>query len=137
MADYIASLPMSAFVLDYDHNAPDPAHLKATHAAFFRTIRARQPSLPVLLLSRPQPNPNEEDLIRRDIVKQTFEDAVRNADRNVYFLDGTQMLRLFGGDSGTVDNCHPNDLGFYCMASALAPVLQDALRRTKEGQGCA
>lgn len=31
MVDYIAHLPMRAFVLDYDHNAPDVAHLQATH----------------------------------------------------------------------------------------------------------
>ncbi len=28
MIEYIASLDMSAFVLDYDHNAPDADYLK-------------------------------------------------------------------------------------------------------------
>ena len=130
MADYIAGLSMSAFVLDYDHNAPDPAHLEATHAAFFRTVRDRQPTLPVLLLSRPQPNPNEEELLRRDIVKRTWETAVNRGDRHVTFIDGTEMLRRFGGDGGTVDGCHPNDMGFYCMAAALEPALQAALRQS-------
>ncbi len=129
MASYIAGLSMSAFVLDYDHNAPDPAHLEATHAAFFKTVREKNPALPVFLLSRPQPNPNEEELLRRDIVKRTWETAVQNGDRHVRFLDGTEMLRLFGGDSGTVDNCHPNDLGFFCMAKALEPELKAVLRR--------
>ena len=127
MADYIAGCRMSAFVLDYDHNAPDPAYLEATHAAFFRTVRAQQPTLPIILLSRPQPNPNQDDLLRRDIVKRTWETAVQMGDRHVYFVDGTTMLQLFGGDSGTVDNCHPNDLGFYCMAKALEPVLKAVL----------
>ena len=40
-----------------------------------------------------------------------------------------EMLKIFGGDSGTVDNCHPNDLGFYCMAAALEPVLKSVLRK--------
>ena len=102
-------------------------HLTRTHAAFFRTVRAQQPTLPILLLSRPQPNPNQEDLLRRDIVKRTWETAVQTGDRHVYFIDGTTMLHLFGGDSGTVDNCHPNDLGFYCMAKALEPVLKAVL----------
>ena len=128
MAAYIAGLSMSAFVLDYDHNAPDPAHLEATHAAFFKTVREKNPALPVFLLSRPQPNPNGEELLRRDIVKRTWETAVQSGDRNVWFIDGTEILRLFGGDSGTVDNCHPNDLGFYCMAKALEPGLKAVLR---------
>ena len=129
MAAYIAGLNMSAFVLDYDHNAPDPAYLEATHAAFFQTVRKKQPTLPIFLLSRPQPNPNEDDLIRRDIVRHTWEAAVQAGDRNVFFLDGTKMLHLFGGDSGTVDNCHPNDLGFYCMAKALEPELKAVLQQ--------
>lgn len=130
MAEYIAGLRMSAFVLDYDHNAPDAAHLEETHAAFFRTIREKQPTLPVILLSRPQPHPTDDDLRRREIVCRTWEEAVRRGDRHVSFLDGTQMLRRFGGEDGTVDNCHPNDLGFFCMARALEPALQAALGRT-------
>ncbi len=127
MAAYIAGCRMSAFVLDYDHNAPDPAYLEATHEAFFRSVREQQPTLPIILLSRPQPNPNHDDLLRRDIVKHTWETAVQAGDRHTYFIDGTTMLQLFGGDSGTVDNCHPNDLGFYCMAKALEPVLKAVL----------
>ena len=127
MTAYIAGCRMSAFVLDYDHNAPDPTYLETTHEAFFRAVRAQQPTLPILLLSRPQPNPNQEDLLRRDIVKRTWETALQTGDRHVYFIDGTTMLQLFGGDSGTVDNCHPNDLGFYCMAKALEPVLKAVL----------
>ena len=128
MAEYIAELSMSAFVLDYDHNAPTPEHLEATHCAFFNTIRAKNPALPVIMLSRPQPYPDKEEILRRDIVKRTYETAVRNGDENVYFVDGTEILKIFGGDSGTVDHCHPNDLGFYCMAKALEPVLKSALR---------
>ena len=78
-------------------------------------------------MTRPQPNPNKDDLIRRDIVKRTWENAVKDGDRNVYFIDGTQMLLAFGGDSGTVDNTHPNDLGFYCMAKAVETVLKAVL----------
>ena len=119
---------MSAFVLDYDYNAPTPEYLEETHSAFFNIIREANPSLPVIMLSRPQPNPGDEELLRRDIVKHTYENAVRNGDKNVYFTDGTGILRIFGGDSGTVDNCHPNDLGFFCMAKALEPVLKAVLQ---------
>ena len=127
MAEYISGLKMSAFVLDYDHNAPTPEHLAQTHAPFFDTVRKSNPALPVILMTRPQPNPNKDDFIRRDIVRHTFENAVKNGDRNVYFIDGTQMLLAFGGDAGTVDNTHPNDLGFYCMAKAVETVLKAVL----------
>lgn len=128
MAEYIAGLSMCAFVLDYDHNAPDLSHLEATHQAFFNIIRTKNPGLPVIMLSRPQPNPSEEELLRRDIVKRTYETAVNAGDKKVYFIDGTEILNLFGGDSGTVDGCHPNDLGFYCMAKAIEPVLESVIK---------
>ena len=35
VAEFIAEQSMSAFVYDYDHNAPNPEHLAATHEAFF------------------------------------------------------------------------------------------------------
>ena len=128
IVDYICDLPMSVFVLDYDHNAPTPAYLAETHEPFYREIRAARPELPVVMMSRPQPNPNGDDLERREIVLRTCRNARGAGDQNVYFIDGVKMLTLFGGDSGTVDNCHPNDLGFMCMAKSLEPVLRDLLR---------
>ena len=38
MAEYIASLDMSAFVYDYDYNAPTTEHYEATHDRFYRII---------------------------------------------------------------------------------------------------
>ena len=32
-------------------------------------------------------------------------------------------------EMATVDNCHPNDLGFYMMAQALKPILSRLLRK--------
>ena len=42
MAYYIASLDMSVFVYDYDHNAPTVEHLKNTHEIFFKKIKIKQ-----------------------------------------------------------------------------------------------
>ncbi|MBO7525461.1 MAG: hypothetical protein J6T42_01515, partial [Clostridia bacterium] len=39
MTDYIKTLDMSVFVMDYDHNAPSTEHLKNTHEPMFRAIR--------------------------------------------------------------------------------------------------
>lgn len=127
MADYIANLPMSIFVYDYDHNAPSVEHLRNTHGPMFRRIRRKNPLLPIVMVSRPQPNPTAEELLRRDIIRSTYEEALAAGDRNVYFIDGTAMLRQFGGDSGTVDNCHPNDLGFMCMAKSIGSVVEEIL----------
>ena len=127
IADYIAGLKMSVFVLDYDHNAPDPAHLEATHERLFQRVRSAQPTLPVIMLSRPKYRLTEDELRRREIVRRTYENARAAGDENVYLLDGPALMAM-AGDDGTVDNCHPNDLGFYSMANALEPVIKKALK---------
>ena len=48
MADYIKHLEMSAFVYDYDHNAPSAEHLLNTHERFFKRIREKIPRFPLL-----------------------------------------------------------------------------------------
>lgn len=128
MADYIAGLPMSIFIYDYDYNAPSVQHLQNTHQPMFRRIRERNPLLPMVMISRPQPNPTAEELLRRDIIRATYEEAMSSGDKNVYFIDGSQMLHEFGGDSGTVDTCHPNDLGFMCMAKSIGDVIEQIFK---------
>ena len=122
-AQYIAGLTMSVFVFDYDHNAPDPDHLRRTHEPMFKTVRAAHPTLPVVFMSRPKfvLTPDEEE--RLAIITQTYENARAAGDDNVYLLPGPTLTALCECE-GTVDDCHPNDLGFYSMARALYPVLK-------------
>ncbi len=53
MAEYMATLPMSVFVSDYDHNAPTFEHLTKTHFALYKTIREKNPNLPYIMITRP------------------------------------------------------------------------------------
>ncbi len=128
MADYIASLPMCAFVYDYDYNANSAEYLKSTHEPFFKRIRDANPSLPVIMLSAPYNAREEDDRTRRDIIKATYDNAVAMGDENVYFIDGGRIFEGEFSDACTVDTIHPNDLGFSRMASKLLPVLKKALK---------
>ena len=122
ISDYIKGLDMTAFVYDYDYNAPTPEHLEATHERMFLEIREANPELPIILMSRPWVNLNDVWLRRLAIIRKTYENAIARGDRNVYFIDGRNLMRLAGRE-GTVDACHPNDLGFFSMASALTDLL--------------
>ncbi len=128
MADYIVSLPMCAFVYDYDYNASSTDYLKSTHEPFFKRIREANPSLPVFILSAPYNAKEGDDRTRRDIIKATYENAVANGDKNVYFIDGGRIFEGEFSDACTVDTIHPNDLGFSRIASKLLPVLKKALK---------
>lgn len=123
--DYIKGLDMGLFVYDYDHNAPTSEYLKSTHEKMFLAVREANPSLPIIMMSRPLHKHNRtiDDDRRMGIIKQTYENAKERGDRNVYFLDGDDLTELCGNE-GTVDNCHPTDFGFASMASALIRLIE-------------
>ena len=126
MAEYIAGLDMSLFVYDYDHNAPNCAHLRETHYPFYKRFRELRPDVPILMLSRPA----SESVYKndnRDVILNTLHKAREAGDMNIEFIDGNTF---FGRDSELcfVDNVHPNDLGFYKMACTIEPVLRRMLK---------
>lgn len=136
MASYIAAQKMSLCMLDFDHNCASADELACAHEPFFLAIREKQPDLPILLASRTDPicGPQmevEEDK-RRAVVARTYENALRRGDKHVRFVDGQQVFHSMS-DRGlmpwdcTVDGCHPNDLGFFCMANVFGDVIADML----------
>ncbi len=128
MMDYIASLSMSAFVYDYDHNAPNVAHLKNTHERGFLKIREKHPSLPVIFVSAPNDDAKSIQLReQRSVILETYLNALKNGDENVYFVDGSSLFDGEFANSCTVDGCHPTDLGFLRMARGIGRAVARAL----------
>ena len=119
MAEYIASLKMSAFVYDYDHNARTVEELEETHEPFFKIIREAHPSLPIICVTRPNPEYQEVHKSRREVIRKTFLNATEAGDKNVYFIDGEKFFSTKFKGCYTVDGLHPNDAGFICMANAI------------------
>jgi hypothetical protein len=93
----------------------------------YRKVRAAQPDLPIVFMTRPNGALTQNRLDRRAIIKKTYDTAVSEGDKNVYFLDPTEHTP-FMADEGTVEGCHPTDLGFYFMAKALEPILKEILK---------
>lgn len=125
---YMSDIEMCAFVCDYDHNASDAEHLRNTHRRVYDIIREKNSDIPFIIITKPDyykdPAAGEE---RRGIIYQTYEYALSNGDKNVFFVDGKT---LFDGEyysNCTKDGCHPNDIGFYRMAKKIGDVLAKAL----------
>lgn len=133
MADYIKQLSMSALVIDYDHNAPTLEHLEKTHQPFYQRIREANPSLPIIFASMPHGKGltikrNDETVeARYQVIKRTYDEAVKSGDTNVYLIDGREMVADIP-DSWSVDLSHPNDAGFHAMAKAFGDVLEKVLQ---------
>ena len=123
MIEYLAGLPMSFFVYDYDYNAPSTPHYDATHEKLFRAVRASHPGIPILMMSRPCDRLYPEAADRVAIMRRTYENAVAAGDSNVYMLTGPELFALCGNE-GTVDGCHPSDFGFASMAAAVGELIE-------------
>ena len=128
IAEYVRDLDMSIFIYDYDHNAPTVAALEATHEKMFKTVRAAHPTLPIIMMTRPKYHLTEEEKLRHAVVKKTYDNAVAAGDKNVYFISGIKLMEEVGAE-GTVDNCHPTDLGFYSMAREVIRVIEGILAK--------
>lgn len=127
MINYLRKQPAYLLVLDYDHNAPNPAYLEKTHYPMYEKLREALPKTPIVLASAPVANPNEEWLTRRDIVRTTYERAVAGGDDRIVFVDGTRVFAPDAAQECMVDIYHPNDVGMYCMAGAFTTAIGKAL----------
>jgi len=135
LVEWMATLPMSVFVCDYDHNAPTVEHLQNTHFAVYEIIRRKNPELPYVMISRPNYwtgiKNKEEILQRRDVVMSSYLRARQAGDKNVYFIDG---MSFFNGEHQyeyTLDGVHPNDAGFLRMADGIGAVLRHILEKAE------
>ena len=127
IAEYVASLDMSAFVYDYDYNARNAEYLLETHARMFNIVRAKHPTLPIIIITRPDVIPSQDRDSRFAAIKKTYDDAIAAGDKNVYFIDGSSFFDGLSNDF-TVDGVHPTDLGFFYMAKGVAKVLEKILK---------
>lgn len=129
IADYVANMDMSVFVYDYDHNAPSPEYLEKTHEKMFKKVRAKHPDIPVIIASKPDRNCDMEETIkRRDIIYNTYKNAIDAGDKNVYFIDGQTFFPAEYFEDCMADRCHPNDLGFHFMARKFYEIIKNVIK---------
>ncbi|MBO4219507.1 MAG: hypothetical protein J5933_01100 [Clostridia bacterium] len=133
IVDYMKGLRMSVFVSDYDHNAPNPEHLRNTHEPLYREIRSVHPEIPYIFMSLPDAYAGSLSRLnsRRDVIYETFMKARADGDENVYFIDGESLFRGPYEDICYADSTHPTDMGFAFMADAVTSVVKKALFRDR------
>lgn len=125
MAEYLANLDMSILVYDFDHNAETVEELREAHERTFKTIRNRQPNLPIIITSAADRMFGIPE--RKEVIYQTYKNAIEAGDKRVYFIDGDDIYAPVGRGLCTVDHIHPNDIGFLMMANAVEPVIRKIL----------
>ena len=128
MVEYIASLEMSAFVSDYDHNTPSYEHLKNTHFKMYQTIREKHPDIPYFMITKPDFHYDDVDTARRCIIMESYLKAYNSGDKNVYFIDGSAFFNGVELLDCTVDGIHPGDDGQRKMADYIGDVISKAMK---------
>ena len=123
MVEYLSGLEMSAFVSDYDYNAPTPEYLRETHYTMYQKIREKHPNIPYFMISKPNFKFEADDTERRCIIMESYIKAHNSGDKNVYFIDGSAIFN--GVDIGecTMDGTHPIDMGAERMAKYIGDVI--------------
>ncbi len=128
VAEYLATLPSSVFVYDYDGNAKDAAHLRNTHLNIYRKYREKNPDTPIIFIPCVRAvMPTLDAVRRRQVILDTYYYAIDQGDYKVAFVDGTGIFNGFDGSVYTVDGVHPNDAGFVRMADAIGAEVERAL----------
>ena len=125
MADLLAELDPAVYVLDCLWNMR-PAEVSERVAPFVKTLRTARPDTPILLVedsSVSNTTPTEKGTILRRI----HEELTAGGIGNLHFLSNRDMLGTDG--DGTVDGCHPNDVGMMRQATPFSTSLATILGR--------
>jgi hypothetical protein len=127
MAELLAELDPSVYVLDCLWNMT-PELVSGRVEPFVKTLRAARPDTPILLAedcSVRNVCPTEKGIILRAIHQRLTAAGMKN----LHLLPSQGML---GDDTeGTVDGCHPSDLGMMRQAEVFAKAISPLLPKGK------
>ena len=145
MSEHLAAIDASCYVLDCLWNMgrirdaecdadlkgvkPGPdAVVRARYEPFIRNLRAKRPGVPIVMAEQCDvwcSGPCAKDRFIRGL----YDKLIAEGWKNLVYLPKTDM---YTGDlEGTVDGCHPNDLGMMSMSKAFGKAVREALGMTK------
>lgn len=123
MMEYIAQLPMSVFVYDFDYNT-DAAGLRAKHYNGYKAVREKHPDIPIIIMGHPNFKNEKWNFDRMEAISATYSRAKAEGDNNVYYIPSPELFGKWGIDFCSADGIHPNDAGFKLMAERLSIELE-------------
>jgi inosine-uridine nucleoside N-ribohydrolase len=123
MADLLAELDPAVYVLDCLWNMR-PEEVSERVAPFVRRLRAARPDTPILLAEDSSVS-NTTPTQKGAILRRICEDLKVEGVSNLHFLSNRDMLGADG--DGTVDGCHPNDVGMLRQATVFSTALSGIL----------
>ena len=131
LSDVIARIDASCYVLDClwnmgltDKQRPGRS-VEGNYERFIRNLRAKRPGVPIVMAEACDVfcrGPGEKD----KFIRRLYEKLVAEGWKDLVYLPKDEMYT--GDTEGTVDGCHPNDLGMKSMAKAFGKAVREALK---------
>ncbi len=129
VANMVAELDASLFVMDFSQNNPTLESLVEVYEPFLATLRTKHPQTPILAITPIAAAGNPPRLVAmREHIRKVIAARIAAGDQKLTLVDGLTLMGQ-GEVDGTVDGVHPNDLGFQRMADRLAPTVAEILKR--------
>ena len=146
MADHLARIDASCYVLDclWNMNTPKPARdaayqdmyaagfdkndpisvVRFRYEPFIRALRAKRPDVPIVMAEQCDVYCKGQST-KDKFVRSLYDKLIAEGWKNLVYLPKDDMY--VGDGEGTVDGCHPNDLGMMSMAKAFGKAVKTAL----------
>lgn len=123
LADLLAELDPAAYVFDALWNMT-PEMVTERTAPFVRKLRAGHPDTPIVLVEDCTIH-NNIPTTKGKLLRGIFEQLKQEGVKGLYFISADGMMGP--DDEGTVDGCHPTDLGFTYQAAVFVRDLKPIL----------
>lgn len=130
MSEHLAAIDASCYVLDclwnmglHEKDRPGRS-VEGNYEKFVRNLRAKRPNVPIVMAEQCDVymnKPNGKDRF----IRRLYEKLTAEGWKNLVYLPKDKMYT--GDFDGTVDGCHPNDLGMRSMADAFGSAVGKAL----------
>ena len=112
LAEILAEIDASVYVLDCLWNMTVDM-VEDRVAPFVIKLRKMKPNVPIVLVEDSHYQ-NVSPTEKGNVLRKEYENLISHGLDNLYFLPNKNMLGADG--EGTVDSCHPNDLGMVRQA---------------------
>lgn len=123
MSEWLAKIDASCYVLDCLWNMNEK-EVESRFEPFVRNLRAKRPNVPIVFAEQCDVfcrGPNAKDRYMKKLCQELRSEGWKK----LVYLPKTNMYSSDG--DGTVDGCHPTDLGMRTMADAFGKAVKYAL----------
>ena len=136
MSEHLARIDASCYVLDclwnmsaYAQKDRPGKSFEENYEKFIRNLRAKRPNVPIIMAEQSDVFKSGRFNVINGMNKALYEKLVAEGWKNLVYLSADEMFD--GSYEGTVDGCHPNDLGMVSMAKAYGKAVAKALNLQK------